>query len=25
MFPAIPGPGTDTAWQDRTLKGFWTP
>ena len=25
MFPAIPGPGTDTAWQDRTLKGFWVP
>lgn len=25
MFPAIPGPGTDTTWRDRTLKGFWVP
>ena len=23
MFPADPGPGTDTVWADRTLKGWW--
>jgi len=23
MFPADPGPGTDTVWANRTLKGWW--